>query len=105
MMPYIYYSDCLPLCGYHFRPWLAISSAGSACCYVLAGVYVESIGGAFLVTLVRSVCNACAEFMLGAVLVNEAREARGVRFPTCSRHPVALPETCLSGSSCEKALK
>jgi len=74
---YALLADCLPLCGYHFRPWLAISSAGSACCYVLAGVYVKSIGGAFLVTLVRSVCNACAEFMLGAVLVNEAREARG----------------------------
>ena len=43
---YALLADCLPLCGYHFRPWLAISSAGSACCYVLAGVYVKSIGGA-----------------------------------------------------------
>ena len=74
---YALLADRFPLCGYHFRPWLAISSAGSACCYILAGTYVETIGGAFLVTLVRSICNACAEFMLGAVLVNEAREARG----------------------------
>ena len=29
---YALLADCLPLCGYHFRPWLAISSAGSACC-------------------------------------------------------------------------
>ena len=70
---YALLADCFPLCGFHFRPWLAISSAGSACCYVLAGVYVETIGGAFLVALVRAICNACAEFMLGAVLVNEAR--------------------------------
>ena len=74
---YALLADRLPLCGYHFRPWLALSSAGSACCYVLAGTYVDTIAGAFLVTLVRSICNACAEFMLGAVLVNEAREARG----------------------------
>eukprot|EP00964_Phaeocystis_antarctica_P070663 scaffold43044_cov52-Phaeocystis_antarctica.AAC.3 len=150
---YALLADRLPLCGYHFRPWLALSSAGSACCYpslqphpnpnanpnpqpnqaccyVLAGTYVDTyapgppyctfayrppacctyqrrraacpgegtsvrtpysykpsgvpyvprtvapqagtyvdtIGGAFLVTLVRSICNACAEFMLGAVL-------------------------------------
>ena len=42
-------ADRVPIRGYHFRPWLAISSIGSACFYVFMAFCVDTIGGAFLV--------------------------------------------------------
>ena len=42
-------ADRVPIMGYHFRPWLAISSIGSACFYVFMAFCVDTIGGAFLV--------------------------------------------------------
>ena len=52
--------EMVPIGGYHFRPWLALASAGSAVCYVLMARTV-SIGGAFGIALCRAICNAFAE--------------------------------------------
>lgn len=70
-------ADLLPMGGFHFRPWLAITAAGSAACYLLMAYWVTSIGGAFGVALLRAVCNAFSELMLGAALVSYARRDGG----------------------------
>lgn len=74
-------ADRIPIGGYHFRPWLAISSVGSAACYLFMANGVHTVGGAFAVGLLRAICNAFAELMLGAVLVSHACGANG-RSPT-----------------------
>ena len=70
-------ADTFPIGGYHFRPWLAIASAGSAACYLIMGAGVRTVGGAFAVGLARATCNAFAELMLGAVLVSYAQREGG----------------------------
>ena len=70
---YALIAQLLPIGGYHYKPWLAISSAGSAACYLMMGCTVTTAGGAFGVTLLRAICNAFAELMLDAQLVNHAR--------------------------------
>ena len=70
---YALIAQLLPIGGYHYKPWLAISSAGSAACYLMMGGTVTTAGGAFGVTLLRAICNAFAELMLDAQLVNHAR--------------------------------
>ena len=70
-------ADGLPVFGYHYRPWLAMSSAGSACFYLLMARGVTTIGAAFLVGLLRAICNAFSELMLGVALVNFARRKGG----------------------------
>lgn len=66
-------ADMVPVRGYHFTPWLAISSLGSALCYLAMATLVHTIGDAFWVALLRAMCNAFAELMLGAILVSYAR--------------------------------
>ena len=36
-------ADSVPICGYHFRPWLVLSSAGSAVCYLLMATCVHTV--------------------------------------------------------------
>ena len=75
-------ADKLPVCGYRYRPWLALSSACSAACYVFTGAAVTTIGGVFLASVLRAISNACAELMLGAVLVSTAAVKGGGANPT-----------------------
>ena len=53
--------------------WATVSSTDRQ--YIMKLFMFGTIGGAFLVTMVRSTCNACAELMLGAVLVSAATMA------------------------------
>ena len=39
---YALIAQLLPIGGYHYKPWLAISSAGSAACYLLMGFTVST---------------------------------------------------------------
>ena len=70
-------ADRLPIRGYRFMPWLAIASMGSAACYLAMALVVTTTAGAFLVALLRAICNAFAELMLGASLVGFARHGGG----------------------------
>jgi len=67
-------SDNLPIGGLHRKPYILISAAGSATSYVITAVLVRSVAGIFAATFCRAICNAFLQLMVGAFLVDVARD-------------------------------
>lgn len=67
---YGWLSEAVPIAGRRRQPYVVAASLLSAATYAVAALAVRNVAGAFAVTLARTTANACAELMLGLLLVD-----------------------------------
>eukprot|EP00929_Paragymnodinium_shiwhaense_P053285 TRINITY_DN26669_c0_g1_i1.p1 TRINITY_DN26669_c0_g1~~TRINITY_DN26669_c0_g1_i1.p1 ORF type:complete len:490 (+),score=81.38 TRINITY_DN26669_c0_g1_i1:91-1560(+) len=58
----------------HRRAYILLTTAGSAACYLATGLLVRSQAELYVVSLVRTACEAFLQLLLGAVLVDVAQD-------------------------------